>query len=371
VSFWRGAEVAFRADASTHIGSGHVMRCLAIADALAAAGARCRFVQRRQSGDLLALVARRGHEAIELPAPQAAAACVDSEPPHADWLGGPWPADAQQTTQALAGRRPDWLVVDHYGIDTRWEATLRPHVGRVLVVDDLADRPHDCDLLLDHNLGRRAEDYRGRVPDAAQVLAGPAQALLVAAYAQRRAVALARRASAQPAQLLVFMGAGNPGGLTEIVLRGLKAAPLPAGWRVTVVMGRDAPGLDAVRSAAAALPWPVALHVGVSVDRMADLVAQADLAIGSAGTSAWERCCLGLPTLLAVAADNQRAGALALQSARAAHLLDLADPAAKIEAATRELLRPGALAAMSTAAAALIDGLGVARLLAAMEAVGV
>ena len=378
----RGASIAFRADASPAIGSGHLMRCLALADALAEAGARCRFVARRQPGDLLDLVAQRGHEALPLalPAPSDAAPPTSlddagaAKPPQAAGPGHRWQADAEATLQALGPAGSDWLVVDHYGLDARWEGALRPRCGRLMAIDDLADRAHACDLLLDQNLGRKADDYRGRVPDAAQQLTGAAYALLAPAYREVRAAALQRRRLATPAHLLVFLGGGNPGGITQRVLQALRGAALPPGWRVSIVMGASAPGAEAVRAAAAALPWPAEVRRGLSVEAMAALTAEANLALGAAGTSAWERCCVGLPTIVLVVADNQRHGAQALQAAGAALSLEPpardADLATALDAALVRLLQPSALAAMSQAAAALIDGQGVARVVAAMEACG-
>lgn len=369
-----GCAVVFRTDASLQIGTGHVMRCLALADALAAQGARCRFVGRAHAGHLLDVVKARGHEALALPLeplPPLAATAAPTQPPlaHASWLGGDQDADARATLVALAGSGVDWLVVDHYALDATWERGLRAAYRRLLVIDDLADRDHDCELLLDQNLGRRAADYAARVPAHARVLAGPRYALLRPQFAARREASLARRrSSAGPVRhLLVSLGGVDRDNATGAVLKALCAAPeaLPADCAVTVVMGARAPWLDDVRAVAARLPWPT--DVRVAVDDMAALMTDSDLAVGAAGSTAWERCCLGLPALLLVLADNQRSGARALDEAGAAYLLD---PQQQMEvslpAALAHMSGCNVLARMSRAAAGLCDGAGARRVLEAM-----
>ena len=163
-------KVAFRADASLQMGSGHVMRCLTLADAFKARGAHCRFISRAHPGHLLEAIHQRGYKVNSLVAPviraQAATKTIaidvpdiQQEPAHAAWVDSTWQADAQETAAVLADLQPDWLVVDHYALDQRWEQALAPHYRKLMVIDDLADRPHRGDLLLDQNLGRQPEHY--------------------------------------------------------------------------------------------------------------------------------------------------------------------------------------------------------------------
>ncbi len=148
--------VVFRADASLNIGSGHVMRCLTLANALRESGASCFFVCREHPGNLLELIREQGFEAIGLPLPKTFESLhgkhSSSRLTYAGWLGDSWQRDAEQTLAALNGELADWLVVDHYALDSAWEESLRPACRRLLVIDDLADRDHRCDLLLDQNL---------------------------------------------------------------------------------------------------------------------------------------------------------------------------------------------------------------------------
>lgn len=351
-----GGVYAFRVDASLQIGTGHVMRCLALASVLQQRGARCHFIARELDGHLLERIAASGHDAHRLPPAPAAGADPDV-PAHAAWLQADWREDARQTAQLLDALRPDWLVVDHYALDERWETRQGP--VRKLVIDDLADRRHDCELLLDANLGRAPDDYAARVPAGCTLMLGPRHALLRPEFAQLRESSLARRHSAPLGHVMVTMGGVDAPDATGEVLRVLASAPqlLPADCRITVVMGAAALRLAQVRAQAAALPW--AADVLVNSPQMAQRMADSDLCIGAAGTTAWERCCLGVPTVLLALADNQRPGARALQAAGAATLLSSVNAIRhELPGALRELRDDGARRAMSARAAELTEGRG-------------
>lgn len=354
--------IAFRTDASVEIGTGHVMRCLTLADALREQGARCVFICRPHTGHLLDLIAQRGHEILALPALSSTPHTPSAdEPEHARWLGTHWRADASDTGQALGPLKPDWLVIDHYALDHRWENVLRPASRRLMVVDDLADRVHDCDLLLDQNLGRSVADYVDLVPSNAVVLTGPKFALLRPEFAQLRDQSLARRIQPQLKRLLIAMGGVDQDNVTTQVLDELAGCQLPEDLQITVVLGPQAPWQKMVQAKTLQMPRPTQLRIGVT--DMASLMMESDLAIGAAGGTAWERCCLGLPSLLLVLAHNQYAGAMALQRAGAAVTLE---NAGQIRQFLKNHLLPvqmaGILGKMSQAAALITDGQGVSAL---------
>jgi UDP-2,4-diacetamido-2,4,6-trideoxy-beta-L-altropyranose hydrolase len=362
--------ITFRVDASLVIGSGHVMRCLTLAEALSAQGAKCHFICRAQPGHMLELIARRGFSVSALPVParQAAASAPDGpgrDAGHSSWLGCDWQADARETADILASLDSDWLVVDHYGIDQRWEEALQSYYKQLLVIDDLADRPHRSDVLLDQNLGRTPQDYAALVPAACQVLTGPKYALLHAEFSVLRAASMAGRVNPSLKRVLVTMGGVDLPNATARVLVALADSALPQDCRITVVMGEAAPWLEQVRELATRLPWPT--EVVVNISDMARRMADSDLAIGAAGGTSWERCCVGLPTVLVVLADNQRAGATALQASGAARLVGDVDQIAVALPATLAALNHGhELRQLSSAAAAITDGQGVGKVLRAM-----
>ena len=373
-------KIAIRADASLQMGSGHVMRCLTLADALKAQGADCHFISREHPGHLLEVIRQRGYKVNSLlahvPTAQPAIKSIvkespspQQEPAHAAWLGSTWQTDAQETAAILASLQPDWLVVDHYALNQRWEKALAPHYRKLLVIDDLADRPHYCDLLLDQNLGSQPEHYAQWVPAHCQLLTGSQFALLRPEFAGLRPYSLQRR-QAQPAlrQLLITMGGVDQPNATGQVLQVLKTCALPADCRITVIMGLTAPWLQNVRELALQMPWPT--EVVVNVNDMAQRMADSDLAIGAAGSTSWERCCLGLPTLMAVLAENQQTGAQALEAAHAACLIGfVSDIATQLPEAVRELTDSKHQMRMSLAASAITNGQGVKKTLKAMELV--
>jgi UDP-2,4-diacetamido-2,4,6-trideoxy-beta-L-altropyranose hydrolase len=352
--------VAFRADASTGLGSGHVMRSLTLAEALVRGGASVRFVSRENDGNLCDLVAARGIPVERLPVRQGEARLDDS------WLGGSWEVDARQTKAALAAG-VDWLVVDHYGIDERWERALRDVTQRIMVIDDLADRPHDCDLLLDQNLATDAvERYAGKVPVEALLLLGPRYALLQPDYAQLRDRAAGR--SGPVRRILVSFGGGDVMNLTGRCVRAFLSLNRRDVTLDVVIAGHDGQ-VEAVRRAAAG---HANVHVHERLPTLAPLMAAADLAVGGGGSSAWERLCLGLPTIVVTLADNQRAVARELHQQGVVtwlgHHAEVDEPA--IAAALTMAMERGSNEDWSRRAMALVDGQGTQRVCAAMTVTG-
>ena len=322
-------DIVFRTDASLQIGSGHVMRCLTLAEELRARGAQCHFISRAHPGHLFDIIRQRGFTVTALPAgfqlrhtnaPAGIAPTLQIE--HAAWLGCDWQTDADQTSAILATLQPDWLITDHYALAQPWEAVVKPHYKKLMVIDDLADRPHSCDLLLDQNLGRQQKDYAHLVPTHCQVLTGPHYALLRPEFAALRDYSLQRRAKAsQLTKLLITMGGVDQTNATGQVMQALQTCALPADCRITVVMGLTAPWSKNIRELAAQMPWPTAVEV--NVDDMAQRMADTDLAIGAAGSTAWERCCLGLPAIVLVLAKNQIESSKALQVGKLAVVVPL------------------------------------------------
>lgn len=355
--------VVFRTDANPRIGTGHLMRCLALADALAERGAHCLFLCRGAGlGRTAARIAAAGHDLY--PVPEAAAAAAD-EIAHSAWLPHGQSRDAELCRGILQRQPPvDWLVVDHYALAAPWQTALRPAAGRILVIDDLADRRHDCDLLVDQNFHPAApQRYAGLLPAAAGTLTGPRYALLRPEFARLRQAALARRlaAGAGPAaRLLVLFGGADAADLTgrtvDLLARQAFAGP------VDVVVGPLYPGAQALGRRLAALPGGT-LHVNPG--NVAELMAAADLAIGSPGGTSWERCALGLPTVAIAAAANQEAMARTLAEAGAHAYLgrheSLAD--ADFAAAVAFLAsNAGARRHMAEVAGGLADGRGAERI---------
>jgi len=355
--------VLFRADASVSMGSGHVMRCLTLANRIRARGGRALFVCASHPGHMASAIEQQGHRLVLLPSRADFTADAALTP----WEHAVQWADAQATLAAAEGQRFDWLIADHYGLDATWERLCAQTASHLLVIDDLANRPHLGNLLLDQNLGRMSSDYAALLPARCRTLTGPRYALLRDDFAAHRAASLTRRrASRTLRHILVSMGGTDALGATEHVLKTLSQAVLPPDTRITVVMGAAAPTLNAVKTLAGKMPWPT--QVVVNTSNMARLLSEADLAIGAAGGSAWERCCLGVPSVLVITADNQRPAAHALARAGCARLIDCIDRiATELDPCLQKLQSGGALQTLSENSAELVDGLGVQRVLESMS----
>ena len=303
-------KVVFRVDASIQIGSGHVMRCLTLAEALRASGAQCYFISRAHTGNLLDLIRQRGFAvtalALDLPSPLANTKVVfgsPKEPVYVPWLGCEWKTDAEETIKAVSQLLPgniDWLVVDHYQLDAGWERLLRPHADKLMVIDDLANRQHDCDLLFDQNyyldLGRR---YKGLVSDKCVTLLGPEYVLLRSEFAIARQRLRLRDGSVR--RILIFFGGSDPTNQTQKVMVALKLLGR-LNIKADVVVGSANPERASIRAMCEELPNAV-FHCQIS--NMAELISKADLGIGAGGSAMWERCYLGLPTITVIFAANQ------------------------------------------------------------------
>ena len=309
-------KIVIRTDASLRIGTGHVMRCLTLAKALVEKGAEVSFICRDHSGNLIERIRQEGFEVYSLVTKSNCHSeqSEESRKPknaYADWLGVSQQQDANDCQPILEIIKPDWLIVDHYAIDQAWQNALKPYYQKLMVIDDLGDRNHLCDLLLDQNYGSTEAKYQSRVPAYCKVLAGAHYALLRTEFAQWRDASLKRREHVQNIKtLLITLGGVDPDNYTGQILSELPKTQLNKDIEIMVVMGATAPHLLSVKNQAQTMP--IKTSVKINVSNMAEIMANADLAIGAAGATTWERCCLGLPTIQLVIAENQHQIAQAL-----------------------------------------------------------
>lgn len=357
--------IGFRADASISIGSGHVMRCLTLADALAREGDQAFFVMRDLPGHLLDLIQRHGHACTLLPAPSGGAQ-NEGPPPHAPWLGVPWQVDAKETAAALQKKGSfDWLVVDLYAVDARWERTLQQPGLQILAIDDLADRPHDCDVLLDQNLQEAPDRYARLVPETTRLCLGPEHALLRPQFAAARRKLKPRDGSVR--RVLVFFGGSDPDNLTERALAALSTLDRSE-LVIDVVVGASNPRRERIAELCASQRG---VNFHFNLPDLAALTAVADLAIGAAGVTTWERACLGLPALVVTLATNQRPVATCSEASGILRWLGDGHEVSVerlADAVAAALADPAALSEQSRRGMALVDGRGTERVVAAMRA---
>lgn len=311
----------FRADASIHIGSGHIMRCLTLANLFKKQGHEIRFITRAHVGHLANWIEKQGFECVLLPeiAPQN----ISGSLKHAAWLGTTQTQDFADCLPYIIDFSPDWVICDHYALDATWQKNVQGACGaKIAVIDDLHDRVHQADVLIDQNLGHCAKHYANLLPENCRVLAGTRYALLRPEFAKwREKCAVKQHFSGSTQNVLLNLGGVDKDNITLKILQSLDKN-LSGSLNLTVVMGASAPHIDSVRTFAEKMPFPC--QVIVQAENMAELMAQADWAIGAAGSTSWERCCMGLPSILLILAENQRTIAEQLQSLGAAYAFDVA-----------------------------------------------
>lgn len=354
--------IVFRVDASLQMGTGHVMRCLTLANALKAQGAECIFICREHKGNLIEKIQTSGFYVYTLSTGNDDY-LIDKHKAdnkhislfHSSWLGTTQQQDAEQCATILKRLSVEWLVVDHYALDKTWQELLKPYYQKLMVIDDLGDREHIADLLLDQNYGSTLKKYKDVVPESCQVLTGPKFALLRPEFSLWRDYSLKRRKGKKTVNnILITLGGIDPNNYTGRILEQLAKTQFKSSTTIIVVMGAHAPHLESIREQAALMP--VLTLVEDNVDNMAELMSNADLAIGAAGATTWERCCLGLPTIQLVIAENQRRIAEALAAEKAIKLLeDIGDLSFLISTVEQWLLP------IATRAELLVDGLGSQR----------
>lgn len=330
--------IAFRVDSSSSMGTGHVMRCLTLAGQLVEMGFQPVFFSTNLPGSLTSLIAST--YPIEI---------VSSE-------------SSLQFVESCRNYHPKAIVVDHYEIEHRWESTVQSEINvPMIVVDDLADRKHACELLIDQNLGRRSSDYDGLVPVSSQRLIGPHYALLRPEFAKLRPQSLTSKLQFRGVKrVLISLGGADPTNVTLRVLRQLDSISPQQLSIIDVVVGNAYPHQQELHAFAANSSLPVTLHIQVA--NVGELMQRADLAIGAGGSSAWERCAMGLPSIAIGIAANQNIVLKGLQEARAALVVQSPDQLhTDFEDCWRQLNQSKDYLEMSRNAAALVDGAGAYR----------
>jgi len=346
-------KVVFRVDASLLIGSGHVMRCLVLADQLKQKAYDVTFACTPLEGDMRSFIQQRGFGVITLPAPQQVVAS-QHDADYEAWLQKSTVQDASDFIAAVGSA--DLVVTDHYAIDEQWQHSVKQAMNcRLLAIDDLARR-HCADVVLDQTLGRAESDYHG---SASVVLAGSEYAMLQPAFAKKRELALSRALVSESPKVLISMGGVDSPNATLKVLESLVPH---VHAHFTVLLSPRAPHYKEVTQWCAAHPSVTHLDF---VSDMASLMLAHDVAIGAPGTTSWERACLGLPNLIVPLADNQKLISEQLVDCQAAIKVDVEDIATGITGAYSALIKRWH--EMKLANLALCDGRGVRRVLLAIN----
>jgi UDP-2,4-diacetamido-2,4,6-trideoxy-beta-L-altropyranose hydrolase len=282
------------------------MRCLTLAEALRDKSIYVRFICRDLTGNLIDLLNTRMIPVTILPSPIKVGQDNVSNNP-SSWLEVSQAEDAMQTIEALRGIRPDWLIVDQYGLDAEWERELHQYAGHLMVIDDLANRKHECDVLLDQNYFSNPENrYTDLAPPSCNFLLGPQYALLRKEFEELR-LRFVKKISLN--RVLVFLTSGDDQGATMKAMEGIDLYGQIN--HVDIVVGKANPDIFSIRKICQRKNW----NFHCQIDYMSSLISEADLVIGAGGSSNWERCVLGVPALVVVLAENQVDIARALDDA--------------------------------------------------------
>jgi UDP-2,4-diacetamido-2,4,6-trideoxy-beta-L-altropyranose hydrolase len=331
-------QVVFKTDASIEIGTGHVMRCLSLADVLATNGLNCSFVVSNIAEQTVPALKTSRHEVL-----------ISNNLSDSKELFSHWPSGVE------------WFIVDDYRLSKEFESVCRLWAEHIMVIDDLENRKHDCDLLLDQAQGKTEQNYNTLVPECCRFLLGTDYALLREEFSLHRSYSL-RRSRMEIKKILVSLGGTDPDDLSSIVLQGLSQTHIKS-LEVDVVLGPASPNIKNIESVINSLGLSVKLHIGT--ENMAELMSSADLAIGAGGISSWERCCMGLPAVLIIVAENQQDNANYLSKIGAASVIDAVSDKITPEVITESVntfcANPDNLALMSQRSSELCDGQGALR----------
>lgn len=293
-------KVLIRVDSSFKIGSGHLMRCLTLAERYRVEGNNVVFVSRDLVGNMSSLVRKKGFKLFTLPMANGPHDLIG----YAKWLAVTQEQDAAETIEVIGNvGKVGRLVIDSYAIDCIWEKKLRPYVDEIMVIDDLANRQHDCDILLDQNLYLNKEiRYEGLVPRHCRLLLGPKHALLREEFYQVRKSMRIR--DGQLRNILVFYGGVDATDETSKALQALqnlRDIGVLHDVKVTVVVGASNKRKEDIANHCK----QAGFRYLCQVSNMAELMAEADLMLGAGGSTTWERCFLQLPAIVTAIAENQ------------------------------------------------------------------
>jgi UDP-2,4-diacetamido-2,4,6-trideoxy-beta-L-altropyranose hydrolase len=349
--------IAIRADASLDIGSGHIMRCLTIANFLKKKNNNVIFFTKETEGNLLEHIQQCGHRVITLPSYSTKEKKLNEViTSHSDWLDCTQEKDAEDFLKATDNIKIDLVIIDHYAIESAWETTIKNRLSiPIIVIDDLVDRRHECDLLIDQTYLRKKQEYTELVPATATLLTGSKYSILRPEFEESRNISIARnRNSIQ--NILVNLGGVDKENITSKILCLLNTTNLSSDVEIVVVMGATAPNINSVMSHAKELKYKTSVIIGAS--NMHELMSNADIAIGAAGATTWERCCLGLPTILLVIAKNQENIASALNKEKVVISINNIDDLVNI----LENITEQDLLELKNNSLNVTDGLGVSRI---------
>ena len=320
----------FRLDANARIGTGHLMRCMTIANELDQKFYRCYFICRGLIQPLQALIAGKGYKFY----------IEDNE---------------KNILEILENLKPDYLIIDHYGLDSKFEKKARPYSKQIIVIDDMADRFHICDFLLDQGPLRTKDDYKPWVNSECQLLLGSDYVLIKPDFRQLRKSCITSWEKG-----LISFGGSDPDNITLKILKALDCELKMKNIKWTIISGTANQNWNSLKNFTNQTQMKITLIK--QTNKIATLMSNHDFAFGAAGTMAWERACIGLPSITFSIADNQKFGIEVIRQFDLGETLDVSEIATNKLMIAMKRLKHQAKNYLNRNQA-MVDGLGVERLM--------
>jgi len=336
--------IFIRVDSSTKIGYGHFMRCMALADTLQK-NFEINFITRSLEGSLISDIQKKGFGIFRF--------YSNSEKINEK-------NDAQKTISLIKKHSgpKNILIVDNYQLSKKWETDVKPFVHKLIVIDDLSNRSHNCDLLIDQNLHTKVNGlYKGLIPSNCIKLIGPKFSMIRKEFRMMRKSVKPRTFPIK--KILVSFGGSDIENQTLVALNSIKK--MNGKINVDVVVGKANKCKKTLK-----IFCNKNKHFTYyeQIDNIADLMLSSDLSIGSSGSTTWERCCLGLPAIVSISSNDQRDIANSLSRKKC--IINLGDVKKLKESSYINVitnLKKNDLRNMSKNSMSLVDGNGTQRIL--------
>ena len=353
--------IVFRIDVSRESGFGHLSRCLTLAKALKERGDDISFIVRDHFDHSYDVLTINNFSLFLLERQPDSIINAKSNSGYKNWLATSLNQDAKETIDICKDNGAiDWLIIDHYAIDITWHQSLRTYVRNIMVIDDLANRSLDCDLLLNQTNDFKTETYNNLIPLKTKKLIGGKYVLLRDEFSQLRKKAIQkRREKIHVDNIIIFFGSMDHTNISMNVINALEDSHLNRNIKIRIILGKEAPYLNIIKERLKSCTLNYELLIDVT--NMEELLFEADIAIGAGGMNSWERCCLGLPTLITSSAENQIDNIASLKSSGAVIIWDsINDLISKLNTMISD---QGLIQSMGEKAFKVCDGKGTERVI--------
>ncbi len=313
--------VAFRVDSSLEIGFGHISRCLNLANQLKEHGYKSIFVINSNNNLVTNLIKKNNHIVKNLKIKKNKS--YANSRGFKSWLKHSWQDDAALTIKKIESFSILALIVDHYALDYKWERKLRLLTDQIIVIDDLDNRKHDCNILVDHNYRTPSGDpYQQNLLRKSKKLIGLDYALIDPIYSKYKKQFQNKKIK----NILVSFGGADKYSLTELIIDNLSDKYFD-NFKIKIVIGINNINEAIIKKKCRKFNN---IKIYKAPKNLAKLLFNSDLVIGALGTSLWERMCVGVPSIVIASGEDQKLFAESLNKEGFIKLLGFADQINKV-----------------------------------------